>query len=456
MRFFLQSQRQLVIWQRKHSTIEIVDADVYSHNVLSKTFEKLGPHLRTLIISNSTLDDFTLLTILKCSPFLEELCMSEVVIEQKLPAINPISIVHLTSVKIHHTNWLVFRFLTRSQITSLLINNYLDEGDGTRKYLIGMLSNQYRLKELMLHGTSAKTLFRDSDLNDIWNQNLSKFHIRSGFGKNSDAVDTNIVNFLILNNETLRNVEISIPNCEQIAIFTLLNLGNITSLTLYVGRLPKDQIFHQTLVGVEPNYQLKRLKLSGFFSQSDFAKVILNKYPAIVHLELDDWSNVTSKSNTLKFVAKQFPQLQQLFIPEISGCGADDDQLKFTALKQLNVRYMRNIQNLINFIRQNSSIETLKIGLVPAGQISSICKLIDLTQVQNLSFGGNAKSLRMIFNLIQTNRPATLKTLELSLLTDKNYSNFSGTVRNSMKIHFPNSRCASDLNTKLDAFLQFV
>ncbi|KAG4071403.1 hypothetical protein HA402_011557 [Bradysia odoriphaga] len=441
------SQNELLVLRRKHSTIEMVDVSANWHCTLSKVFEKFGPFLRTLSIYNSTLDDFTLLTILKSSPVLEDLFMSEVEIEQKLPAINPISIVHLTSVSIHHTNWLIFKFLSRSQITSLLINNYLNEGEGTRDHLVSMLSYQYRLRELILHGTSSKTLFRDSDLNSNWNNRLSKFHIACGFGKNSDVVDSNIAEFLILNNESLGNVEISIPNCEQITVFIILNLQNVTSLTLDVGRLPKDTKFYQLLVDTEPNCQLKHLKLSGFFSlQAAFVKVILSHYPAIVNLELDDWSNTISNANTLKFVAEKFPHLQQLFIPAITKSS---NELKFRALKQLHVSYVRDIENLIRFVQHNGSLETLKIGLVYIEQIPSIFKLMD-TQVQHLSFAGSAKSLQMIFDLIRLNPSRSLKTLELSLMSHENYSRFSSVLRKEIKINFSNN--SPDLHAKVDAF----
>lgn len=422
-----------------------------SHQVLSQIFEILGPHLRTLIICNSTLDDFTFLTILRCSSFLAELFLSEVVIEKKLPAINPTSIVHLTSVAIHHTNWEIFKFLQRSQITSLLINNYVNEGEGTRVHLLRMLSNQYRLSELVLYGTSSKTLFKDSDFNDNWNYHLSKFHIGCGFGKNSDTVDGNIINFLIVNSETLRNVEIVIPNCELITEFILLNLNNVTSMTLDVGSLPKGQLFYQTLQNMEPNLQLVHLKLSGFFSEYTFVNRILKLYPALTDLELDDWSNTTSKSNTLKFVSKQCPKLKQLFVPEISSNG---DTLTFNALKQLHVTYIRDSQKLITFIQKNKSIEVVKIGLVYNEQLSAISKLIYLTEVHNFSFAGSVTILQTILDLIQKDTPETLKTLELTIasnLKNAGLSSMSSTLRKSIKINFPIN--SYDLRTELNALL---
>lgn len=450
---YWQSHRQTLNLQRKqYSTIEIADA-VNSHSVLSKIFEKYGPHLRKLIISNTTLDDFTFLTILKCSSFLEELLLSEVTIERKLPSINAISIVHLTTVAVHHTNWLVFKFLQRSQITKLLINNYFNEGDGTRIHLVRMLANQYRLSELTLHGTSSKTLFKNNDFNELWNYQLSKFHIGCGLGKNSDIVDRNIIDFLILNSQKLCNVEMSIPNCEEITAFILLNLNNVTSLTLDAGNLSKDVTFYQTLIGTEANLQLTHLKLSGFFCKSAFVKVILNKYPAITHLVLDDWTNTIFASDILKFVCNKNPNVQQLFVPAI---GKNADTLTFKALKQLDVGHIRFPHKLINFVQRNRTIETLKVGLVYIEQISSIAPLIQQTEICHLSFAGsNSEVLQMIVELIQKNTPETLQSLELSLMAYENYarlSSVSRTLRKAIKINFPNNN-AHDLHSKLSALL---
>lgn len=441
------SNHELLRLQRKHCTIEITDA-VDSHNALIKIFEKFGPHLRTLIISNSTLDDFTLLTMLKHSSLLEELYLSEVVIEQKLPAINPTSIARLTSVTVHHTNWLIFQFLIRSQINKLQIHSYLNEGEGTRVYLVRMLSNQHRLRELMLYGTSPKTLFRDFD--GIRNYHLSTFHIGCGFGKNSEAVDNNIIAFLTLNNETLRNVEITVPNCELITAFALSYLDNVRSLTLDVARFPKEQTFYVELAKSEPNLQLKHLKLCGFFVNPANIQAVLHKYPAITNLELDDWSSTTSKSNTLTFVSENFPQLQQLCVTEISDCAY---MVRFNALKQLYVSYIRDTRNLINVFRRNRSIEILKVGLVYTEQFPSISDLIDKIQVQHLSFAGGTTILRLIVDLIQANTPETLKSLELSSPMSASDSSFTDTFK-TIKIHFPKNAYDLNIKTELDAFLQ--
>lgn len=436
--------------QRKYSTIELIDIGASSHNALTKVFEKFGPYLRTLTILSSKLDDFTILTILRCSPYLKELCVSEVTIEQKLPAVNPVSIVHLKTVTIHHTSWLIFQFLARSQITSLLINNYVDEVESTRMNLVRMLSNQYRLKVLMLHGTSSKMLFKNGDLNNIRNFHLTKFHISSGFGQNSEAVGKNIVNFLTSHGETLDDVEISTPNSERIAMFALRNLENLTSLALHVGKLSKDPMFYELLGDIEPNFRLKHLKLSGFFVEPEFVKSFLCQYPALVHLELDDWSNTTFISKIFKFVAETFPHLQKLFVPGISN---EDDVQSFSSLKELHVSYIRNVENLIDFIRQNNSLEALKIGLVNVEQIPSICRLLKFAPVQRMSFAGNSESLKKIFDFVQANTPEKLKTLELSLILHENYFKLSNTVRKSIKMNFVNNE--TDLrNKRMEAFLQ--
>ncbi|XP_037034911.1 uncharacterized protein LOC119073501 [Bradysia coprophila] len=450
---FWKSEDEVMGLERKYNTIEMVDVSVDCHNVVSKVFEKFGPHLRKLSIHRSTVDDFTLLTILRLSWFLEELVISEVAIELKLPKINPISIVHLRSISIHKTNWLIFKFLSRSQITSLLVNNSSDEGKGTRCHLVSMLYNQYRLQELTLLGTSSSTLFRYSDFIGSWNNRLIKCHITSETS-NKTLTDKNIGEFLCSNNESLTNVHISIAYCTPIIESIIFNLHNVTSLVLDVGAFQDDNSLFQKVLDSKPNFRLKHLKLCGLFVQPELIKAILTKFPSIENLELDDWSNTPSK-NILKFVVEKCPYLQQLFIPAISRI---DCELKFSALKQLHIVYiqMNGMKDLVRFIEQNSSLDTLKIGLVHIGQVKSICKLMDRTNLQHLSFAGNRKNLEIIIDFIRHNTPKQLKTLELSLRSLGVRMSFSKTLHRSMQINFPlNPLAPSDLRRKLDAFFNY-
>lgn len=414
---------RLLSLQRHHNTIELSDV-VEAHSVLITVFQKFGPKLRSLKISNLKIDDFTLREVLQSSSHLEELFLSEVTIIRKLSTVNPINVVSLKSLTLQHCDWFIFKFFSKSQVTSLTINNYMNEG--IRSYLVHFLSKQNGLKELTLHGTSSRVLFQHNDINENCNYNLNTFQMGRGFGRNSDSVNINIVNFLNLNAETLKNVEISVPNCEHISAFILTNLSNITSLTLDVRGLPRDNTFYQALVQEEPNQQLEALKLCGLFFQLKFIKIILMKYPAIKSLELDDWSNATSESDMLNFASVYFPNLQHLLITEISN----GNNVRFAALKDLRVTNIRSIQNLINFIMMNRSVEALKIGFVYIGQISHfIEELLKLRHVHHLSFSGSETALRMILNLIHMDASKTVKTLELSLSYEKS--------RKAIKLFYP-------------------
>lgn len=165
-------------------TIEI--AGVYgAHDALVKIFKRFGPTMKYLSITCSKIDDFTLREMLKNADKLEILVMKEVVIEKKLPAINPVSMRKLKSLTIHNCEWSIARFII-AQVKSLDIKSYLDEGGKCN--LVTLLGQQRLLKSLALRGTSARTLFQQYDVIANCNFDLETFHLDQDFGKNSDNV----------------------------------------------------------------------------------------------------------------------------------------------------------------------------------------------------------------------------------------------------------------------------
>lgn len=442
-----QNAEDLLRSQCNYSAIEIADVSVgsrgaqASHYTVADIFKKFGSSLRTLIISNLVIADFSFITILINAPSLEELHLCKVKIHKKLPINVPAKLERLKSITLASSDWLVFQFLIRSQITSLKISSYLDEGEDARANLLYMLSMQSRLRELMLYGTAGRTLF-ESNVFAEWLESLDTFRMAKGFGKNSNAVERNIINFLKANNEKLRTVEITILNCEPIIGFALVNMRNVTSLTLDVRELPDDQTFHNDWVKTEPNLQLKHLKLTGFGSKSAFFIFILKKCPAITKLELHDSNNTISDSDILKFLSTNFPDLEHLFMPEINKYA---DVAKFHALNSLHVKEIRDTPNLANFIRLNSSIETLKVGVVYPHGKPAIRRLLELTTIHHLSFCGMTETLRMVLDLIETEPPKGLKTLELTLLRHEEFPICFETnpSQRTVKLHFTDSPTTS-------------
>lgn len=409
--------------KRIHHTIEIAGV-TGCHDALLRVIRRFAFTLRSLTISNSRIDDFILREVLKSAESLDSLCLSEVVILKKLPAINPVNMLSLKSLKIRHCDWAIFKFMN-AQITSLELKSYLDEG--SRSNLISFLTRQCKLKELMLKGTSARTIFQQDEVVANCNFCLDKFSLEQDFGKNSDNVNWHCTAFLSLHCETLENVEISGPHCGHISGFAISNLDNLFSLVLDVRGLPKDEDFYDAMEQ-NPNYKLKDLSLRGFFVQPEAIKKIVLKYPSIVKLELNDWGQLLNAADMLGFVSRNFPKLQKLSITEITN------NVKFEALKNLRVQYIRNTGKLAQFVLENPSVETLKVALVYIGQITS--KFIEeLEHVKYLSFGGNEKALSSILELIKKKTPEGLQTLELLSLKNEDKSAFpSG---RALKFHVP-------------------
>lgn len=408
-------------WQNKSKILEVLSSrrnitvlelsDINGcHNILTGIFERFGLFVNSLKITKSKVDDFTFAQILRLSPMLKELHLEEVQIIKKLPMINAVRNGSLTKLNIHYCDWEIFKFFMKSQLTSLTVKSYLDEVN--RIHLVNLLASQFRLKELILYGTSLRCLFQQNDV--VSHSQLNTFKFDNAIGKNSENVNWNVSSFLRVHENTLVNIEISGPNNEFITSYVLSNFQNLQSLQLDVRNLPRDEVFYQILENQPKNVNLKELKLHGFFFDQENVQKLMLRYPEIKNLEINDWGN-ESLTTMVDFISKNMTKLENLSITEISS------NTKFPLLRRLKVNYIRNSQKLVNFIVENNGIEVLKVGLVYINQIQSLVNdLKNLNNVKHLSIGGNKTALRAMLNnlMLTKDLPEELKTLELSIIAD--------------------------------------
>ena len=415
---------EILNFKRKLLSIEISDVTV-RHEPIMRIIRKFADSLRTLSMSSCEIDDFTLREVLKNSQDLDTLSLSEVTVEKKLPAINPVNMLSLKHLKIHHCEFSIAKFLN-AQLTSLDLKSYLDGGE--KSQLVNFINNQRLLKELTMRGTSARTLFQHDELIADCKFSLTKFHIEQDFGLNSDNVNWHSTAFLSLHTTTLKNVSICGPHCDQISGFVISNLDNLHSLVIDVRGLPKDEEFYE-FMEQSPNLKLKQLTLRGFFVNPEAIKKIVKKYPAIEKLELNDWGSGNGSANILGFISKNIPHLQKLSIPHMSKA-----EVKFPSLKNLSVEFIRSLGKLLQFLKENPSVESLKAGVVHVGQINDdfLEELEDLNNMKHLSFGGVDLTLKSIWQLLMKKTPPkSLESIEFSLISD------GSATGKATKLYFP-------------------
>lgn len=371
--------------ERKIQTIEITDVDG-NHDALVKIFKRLGPTLRHLFISYSTIDDFTLRETLRSSESLETLVFTEVSIVKKLPAINSVSMRKLKSLAIYHCNWNITNFI-KAQVTSFEVKSYHDEG--LKCSIFAFLANQIKLKELKFRGTSARLIFQKDELVTNCNYGLESFLVEHLIGSHSDNVNWHLTAFLSLHVETLKRVEVTGPHYEHLNGFVIANLEKLDSLSIDVRGLPKNGEFYDQMEN-QPNKHLKELSLRGFFVQIESIKKILKKYRFVEKLELNDWGNGTVTSELLIFVATNCPNVKTLLITEMTK----NEDVKMPILEKLTVSYFRDSFKLVQFITNNTSITEVKIGIVYQGQITTtfIEDLKHIQHVKHLSFSGSRRN----------------------------------------------------------------
>lgn len=230
--------------------------------------------------------------------------------------------------------------------------------------------------------------------------------------------------------ETLKHARISGPYCDIINSFAISNFDNLDSLAIDARGLPKDDDSFE-FMECKPNINLKALKLYGFFLHPEMNKKVLKKYPAIEKLELNEWGNGSSSLNLLKFVSTNCTQLRELLIGSRNDFPTDSN-INFSSLQILRVKIISNVENLLQFITRNTSIERLSINVVNQKQITSsfIEQLKQLGHLRHLSFLGNGEVMKAIFELMRKgNSPTGLEVLQLHVLPEASAASSSKIVQ---------------------------
>jgi len=420
--------KDLLGMKRRLTTIELSNITESHQLILLNIGSTFGHHLHTLRLFSCKIDDHILRELLKNTPLIEKLELSEVSVVKKLPAdrIRGVSLWRLKSLSLHHCDWKILDFIN-CQVTNFEIKSYLDEGK--RGPAVDFLLNCHGLENLSLLGTSARMIFQHDEVSRESSFNLKVLRLSFDFGRNCSAVDWNIITFLSVQEESLLHIDISGPNCEQINSYVIANMNQIKTLAIDTRSLPKDISFYEFL---KQNLctSLKSLSLRGFFVHLESIKRVALKYPALEKIELDEWgsSSMTNSSELLVFIAKYFPRLKQLAVTDITSA----DNIRFTELKKLSVNYIT--KSLLRFIVSSCpSIVNLKIGLIYIGQVNpSLIDDLKCIKISHLSLAGSRTALKKLLQMLPQ-EISRLKALEFNIL----HSEAKSERVKSLKLKFP-------------------
>lgn len=379
-----------------------------------KIFKKFGSNFREIVIEDLKIDDFPLREILKHSSNVNKLTLREVTIVKNLPVINPVNMRSLKELTIVHSDWEIIEFI-RAQVLSLHIQSYVNEGLNKNK-LIRFIADQRNLRTISLLGTSSRTIFQQDEIVTNCNFKLLRLRLHNDFGKHSDNVNRNVLAFIKIHGDSLKNLQMSGPHCEHISSFAIANFNNLHSLALDARSLPNNEDLHK-LMSETTNINLKSLKISGFFSHHEAIKKVLLKYPGIERLELHEWGDGESLPSILEIVSKNCIKLKELLIVEVP----ENINFKLPSLKHLQLKTIEHTVNLMNFLRLHPSINKLSVNVVTAGQekLNFAEQLKQLEHLKQIKFGGTREVLKPIFDIMKNGEvPKSLEVLQFHVLSE--------------------------------------
>ena len=215
-----------------------------------------------------------------------------------------------------------------------------------------------------------------------------------------NTASENFIEFIKSNRQTLE--ELRLENIQYLSqkqqvmqmIFTDLNI--LRKLTIDFEMLNHFKSDRETFNRLPLVSSLKEIMIYHAFQYDhlDYDETFLNKFPALesiqsdAHLIPSKWLRSLSSINT---------KLQT--IPLISIDSEEAANVKFVDLKVLWIGSIPNINLLMKFLLNNSSIETLRVNMRVVDEIGAeeLSTILGMENLKQLTFTGNISVMRKFY-----------------------------------------------------------
>ena len=395
--------------ERKFQAIDVAMFSVEMQNA-AKSLEKIiarhGSQIREMVIRDVTLNNHDELSrLLEDVPLLEELEIIDLRFKTpgKLEEIKPTVFRQLQTLNVQNSSWAIFQHLIGSQISSLRTTRSvcgLAEGN----YIKNFLEASEKLESIELDKFAFMMLFRDP-LQFKNNFKLKKFkYFCFQLGQEEDE---NFNAFLISQSSSIE--ELILNNASLNVVETILSkMNNLKMLRISSGSLPNEKEF---LSSFKPLKNLKDIEAHDEFLHQGALKGLLQTCPNLETFKaVHDESGIISDS--MQFFAAYTPKLKSLTISSLQL--GEDPLLKLPNLKNLHVKNIPNMDNILTLLKNNPTIETFSVGNAESETFTenALETFMNETSLKQLKFTGFKETIKSIFNRIKIDC-ISLKSVEL-------------------------------------------
>lgn len=356
--------------------------------------QRHGSQIRSLKIHKAGFRDLKeFVIILQNMPLLEDLNIEgfKLLVNEK-STIEPVTMKNLQDLCISYwSDWSVFDCIRVVKLKSLKIA--LSSGKENRNCLENFLLASEKLETLNIDDSALTNLFKASTQ---FGFRLKQFSTYSQKQISKEVAD-NLIKFFESQASSLEKIDWkAFPH----SVLDSVLAKNMKLKILKLDSLPANKAFYDKLKPIE---NLKEFD-AGFIP--DEALGIMGNIPNLEVLK------VHNRSDLIPFLSLNNRKLKKLSIQEFKS--ELPAVVKFKELKYFYVEYCSNIEALIPFLTNNSSIETYCERFFNERHLENgfIEILLNMPSMKHLKLGGETSALQAAFNIIKTN-PKQLQTLEL-------------------------------------------
>ncbi|XP_070506806.1 uncharacterized protein [Chironomus tepperi] len=263
--------------------------------------------------------------------------------------------------------------------------------------VINLLKRQKNLKKFGVGGVICENFYQSDE--------IYKFSFRLKSLKIDKASMTNDQNdplfkFLLLQQDSLTSMKILYPIETVVHRFILENLVNLTHLEMPVSTLSEN---HEDILNQLPrNQHIESIKFFGILRNLNNAKLVMNIFPNIKHLDLSQITTHIWFMDFLHYVSQTFKNLESLKIPNLFNQRLHQG-IFFPKLTSFSVAkiYDETIYN--PFIRRHSgTLEDIYIGWTDDNFIKGLTvdEIMNCSKLKRVTISSYSPLVTRMFNKV--------------------------------------------------------
>ncbi|XP_037031140.1 uncharacterized protein LOC119070765 isoform X1 [Bradysia coprophila] len=404
--------------------------ETWTDNAIELLLQIAGRHgssVRRLVLQNGEFenpDDFC--SIFRCMPLLNELIIVRVKVNVRDDFVNEnrSMLSELNKLTVHTCNWNIFKLFMASPVKELLIaNKFTFVDDQQRAAYMNFLAAATELESIEFDYAAFGKTFRN-EVDGNTSLKLQRLKYLSFSPVFEDDINRNFGLFLESQAALLTELDLNYTSSDIVKII-FTKLKHLAKLRLNAVVLPTDTAFYGSFRSM---LHLKHLNLHDDIPSDVCVKEILMNCGNLETLSvMHDPGLYVSNLHT--FMAANTPMLKSL---SLNALPAEiSPEAKFNHLKFLHINACPSYHNLIKFLDNNDTVETLSMTLntetVPDDTI--LLALLNRPNLAHLIVTTVFSELNAIYGKIKLDYQK-LKSLELRMAGTDDY----------VLIRFPNDK----------------